>query len=230
MDRVIEVSAVIPTYNRKGRVERAVRSVLAQTKPVEEIIVVDDGSTDGTAASLETTFGGRVRVIRQANLGVSAARNSGIRAAVGRYLALLDSDDAWSPDKIRLQHDWLQARPDFGMVLCDYDRIEADQSEPRAFRRREAIPLDGFVLEHVLRQPSLAPSTAMIRREVFDQVGGFDETLRTAEDVDFHIRVAARWQIGVIEQVLMRAHMESSGLSSLEQSYDDYELVIERAI
>jgi glycosyltransferase involved in cell wall biosynthesis len=229
MGEEIEVSVIIPTYNRRELVLAAVRTVLAQTRPVQEILVIDDGSTDGTAEALKQAFGDRVRHVWQANAGVSAARNHGLRLARGRYLALLDSDDAWLPDKTRLQVEWLQARPDHGMVLCDVARVDAQQRQTDVLRRRDYLPEDGSILKWVLLAPALVPASVLMRREVFETVGGFDEQLATGEDLDFHLRVAARWKIGVVEQPLVRAMRGHDGLSSLARTYDDYVRVIERA-
>jgi glycosyltransferase involved in cell wall biosynthesis len=230
MTAVPDVSAIIPTYNRRELVIRAIRSALAQTREVGEIIVIDDGSTDGTDAALKAEFGDRIISVRQANAGVSAARNRGMAMARGRYIALLDSDDEWMPEKTALQVDWLDAHPDFGMVLCDVERVDIDGQPIDRFRRRAVIREDGWVLPMVLQNPSLAPVSAMFRREVYDDVGGFDETLATAEDLDFHLRVASRWRIGVIEEALARAIRGHDGLSSLSRTYDDYTLVIERSV
>ena len=101
----------MPTYNRRLLVERAIRSVLAQTRRVDEVIVIDDGSTDGTAEALQALFGEQIRYVWQENRGVSSARNHGLRIARGRYLTLLDSDDEWLPDKTRLQWLWLESNP-----------------------------------------------------------------------------------------------------------------------
>src|SRR3954470_7513973 len=95
----MNVSAIIPTFNRRQYIQRAIDSVLAQTLPVDEIIVVDDGSKDGTAAAVEAWYGSRVRVIRQENSGVSGARRRGIQEATGEWIAFLDSDDEWSPER-----------------------------------------------------------------------------------------------------------------------------------
>lgn len=222
---------IIPTYNRCELVQRAIDSVLAQTHPVHDIIVIDDGSTDGTDEMLRARYGERIRYHWQANAGVSAARNAGMAIAHGRYFALLDSDDVWRTEKTARQVAWLDAHPDFGMVLCDVVRVDADHKPYNVFHRREVLPEDGWVLHRLLLNPSLVPASIMFRREVFDTCGGFDPSLRTAEDLDFHLRVARRWQIGVIEAELveaMRGHQD--GLSGEATTYDDYVKVVERAI
>ncbi len=225
----IGISVVIPTFNRRILVERAIRSVLAQTQPVDEIIVVDDGSTDGTADSLRSAFGERIRYVWQENRGVSSARNRGLLLAGGRYITLLDSDDEWMPEKTRVQWEWMEAHPGIGMVVCDVIRRFADGST-EVFHRRAMLPVDGRILEHVLLEPTLVPASVMMRREVVQQVGGFDETLATAEDLDYHIRMAAHTGIGVIEQPLVQALRGHDGLSSLPRTYADYVRVIERAV
>ena len=220
---------IIPTWNRRDLVVRAIDSVLAQTRPVEEIIVVDDGSTDGTGEHLAERFGERVLCVRQDNAGVSAARNRGLAMAHGRYIALLDSDDEWLPEKTARQVGFLEARADIGMVLCNVLRVSADGSLIDLFDRRLQIPEDGPALRWVLRDPALAPVSVLMRREVYDTVGGFDEDLRTAEDLDFHLRVAARWPIGVVAEPLARALRGHDGLSALASTEDDYVRVMERA-
>ncbi|MCY7353533.1 MAG: glycosyltransferase, partial [Lysobacter sp.] len=226
----IDVSAIIPTFNRRDLVVRAIESVLAQTRRVDEIVVVDDGSTDGTEALLRHVYGDRLHYVWQPNAGVSAARNHGMSIAQGRYFALLDSDDEWLPEKTALQFDWLQARPDFGLVVCDVTRVDDQHRETDVFRRREVIREDGWVLRWILRNPALVPASVMMRREVYEDVGGFDVSLRTAEDIDFHLRAAKCWRIGVIEQPLVRAMRGHDGLSALPHTYDDYLQVMEGAI
>lgn len=225
----VEVSVIIPTYNRRELVQRAIGTVLAQTREVQEIVVIDDGSTDGTGDALAQAFGDRILYVRQVNRGVSAARNQGLRIARGRFLALLDSDDEWLPEKTQRQVEWLQDRPEFGMVLCDVIRTDSTGKPVDRFRRREQMPIDGDVLRWVLLNPALAPASAMMRREVYESVGGFDESLPTGEDLDFHLRVAARWPIGVVDVALVHAMRGHDGLSSLARTYDDYVRVIERA-
>jgi glycosyltransferase involved in cell wall biosynthesis len=231
MSRTIEVSAIIPTFNRRHLVTRAIDSVLAQTVPVEEIVVIDDGSTDGTDALLMARYGDRIRYHWQANAGVSAARNRGMAMARGRHFALLDSDDIWLPQKTAQQLQLLRERPDFGIALCDVVRTDSDDRDVEIFHRREVIREDGWVLRWIIHHPALVPASVLMKREVYEDIGGFDETLRTAEDLDFHLRAARRWQIGVVEQPLVRAlRGHGDGLSATAGTYDDYLRVIERAI
>lgn len=224
-----ETSVIIPTWNRRDLIARAIDSVFAQTRPVEEIIVVDDGSTDGTCEYLADRYGERIFYVRQDNAGVSAARNRGMALARGRYLALLDSDDEWLPEKTARQVAFLEAHPDIGMVLCDVFRVNPDGSLIDVFDRRLQVPTDGPALRWILRDPALAPLSVLMRREVYETVGGFDESLRTAEDLDFHLRIAARWPIGVITEPLARALRGHDGLSALASTEDDYIRVMERA-
>lgn len=224
------VSAVIPTYNRSGFVRIAVGTAVAQTYPAAglEIIVVDDGGKDDTADVLTREFGSRVRYLRKENGGVSEARNFGMKAARGAYIALLDDDDEWLPTKIERQVEQLERRRDIGMVITDVERMDEARKGFEIFRRREFIPEDGWVLRHVLRNPALAPASAMFRREVVETVGGFDKNLRTAEDLDFHLRVALRYQEAVIAEPLTRAMRGHQGLSALSRTNKDYLDVIER--
>jgi glycosyltransferase involved in cell wall biosynthesis len=230
MPGAVGVSAIIPTWNRRELVQRAVRSVLAQTEPVDEIIVVDDGSTDGTGEALAAAFGDRITYVRQANAGVSAARNRGLALARGRLLALLDSDDEWLPEKTRLQREFLDAHPGFGLVLCDVQRVGLDGTPQDVLRRRDQLPEDGRILRHVLREPALVPASAMVTREAYAAIGGFDEALATGEDLDWHLRIAARFPIGVVQQPLVRAVRGHDGLSALARTWDDYRRVMERSI
>jgi len=226
------VSAIIPTFNRRDDVVIAVQTVIDQTYPAAslEIVVVDDGGTDDTAAALTGRFGERVRLLRKTNGGVSSARNHGLAAANGAYLALLDSDDEWRPTKIARQVEFLERHPTFGMVITDVERMNPDRQAHDVFRRRDQLPEDGWNLPRVLRNPSLAPASAMLTRAAYDSVGGFDVSLRTAEDLDYHLRVALRWPIGVIAEPLTRAMRGHDGLSALGRTYRDYLAVVERFV
>lgn len=224
-----DISVIIPTFNRRDLVCRALDSVIGQTHPVDQIIVVDDGSTDGTAAHLRHRYASRVLIVEKPNGGVSAARNAGLATATGRYLALLDSDDVWLPQKTRLQYEWLEQRPDYGMVLCDVVRTDLSGTTIDVLHRRSALPEDGWIMKWALLNPALVPSTVLMRREVTETVGRFDESLATGEDLDFHLRVARHWKIGVVAQPLVRAVRGHDGLSSLKRTVSDYLEVMGRA-
>lgn len=225
------VTVVITTYNRAELCLRAVESALAQTYEHIEIIVVDDGSQDHTSEQLRTRFGTAITVISQENRGVSAARNTGVAAGSGSLIALLDSDDYWLPEKTEEQVRFLESHPEYGMVLCNLSNFHANGRELGETDRRKSLPRDGSILEDVLLSPSLVPSSVMIRRAVYDAVGGFDETLPTAEDLDFHLQVAARTSIALLERPLVRiARGDTTGLSMLDRTNQDHVFVVQRFV
>jgi glycosyltransferase involved in cell wall biosynthesis len=225
------VSAIIPTYNRANDVRIAVASAVGQAYPASalEIIVVDDGGSDSTAEVLRREFGDRIHYLRKPNGGVSDARNYGMERATGEYLALLDDDDEWRPTKIDRQVEVLSTRPELGMVVTDVELMDETRKTTGIFERRMYLPQDGWVLRDLVRNPAFVPASAMFRREVLQVVGGFNPALRTAEDLDFFLRVALKFQVAVIEEPLTRA-MRGHGLSNELRTYYDYISVIERFI
>lgn len=183
------VSVIIPTYNRADLVQQAVESILAQTWDQYEIIVVDDGSTDDTEHAL-TRWHGRIRYERQENQGESAARNRGVQLARGAYVAFLDSDDLWLPGKLARQVEVLERNPAAGVVFCRASLIDGDG---RRLPDNSIFDLDGLTqvsFEQLCRKSLFAPSTVVMRRAVFDAVGGFDEAIRYGEDWDLWLRSA----------------------------------------
>lgn len=191
------VSAIIPTYNRVDFVAEAVESVLAQTAPVEEIIVVDDGSSDDTLERLGS-FGDRIRVISQTNAGPSAARNHGLRLATGDFIAFLDSDDTWMPDKIERQLDCFEKFPKLDFVFGDIEVITAEGSLgreiPEGPERERFLGSSGPVaeiFEALVTMTFTVTSTVMLRRSAAQHVGFMDERFRLCEDLDYWLRAAA---------------------------------------
>ncbi|MCS7062099.1 MAG: glycosyltransferase [Anaerolineae bacterium] len=180
------VSVVIPAYNQASFLGAAVHSVLAQTFPDYEAIIVDDGSTDNTPQVAAEFTDPRVRYLRQHNCGLSAARNTGIRNAVGELISFLDSDDLFFPDKLAVLVDALRARSDWGMVAGQSILIdEHGQSLGRSF----ATPLPEQGAQLLLWNP-LHVGSVLLRRGWLDRVGVFDETLRSYEDWDMWLRLA----------------------------------------
>jgi len=198
--RDISVSVVIPTHDRLPMVREATQSVLAQSYADFELIVVDDGSNDGTAGALRAEFGSCLRVIETPNRGVSSARNTGAAAARGRWLAFLDSDDLWLPDKLRLQLADCEAHP----------RLRITQTEEVWIRkgvrvnpcRRHAKPA-GDVFIPSLERCLVSPSTVIVRRELFEASGGFDEDLPVCEDYDLWLRLARVEPFGLLRNPLV---------------------------
>jgi len=159
-------------------VQEAVESVLSQTSREFELIVVDDGSTDDTAAHL-TLQEGRIRFVRQENRGVSAARNRGASLARGDYLAFLDSDDLWLPEKLAVQASYVRTFP--GAVLCHTEEIWIRNGR-RVNPRKKHAKAEGRPFEELLRDSLVSPSSVMMKKSTFEEIGGFDEDLPACED------------------------------------------------
>ena len=202
MPAELRVSVILPTYNRGWILEQAVDSVLAQNYTNLELIVVDDGSTDDTKGLL-SMFGDRITVIRQANRGVSAARNTGIRAATGKMIALLDSDDTWLPGKVTAQVAYFSNHPD--ALVCQTEEIwirNGVRVNPGKRHRKEA----GMIFERSLALCLVSPSAVMMRKSLLDEVGLFDEALPACEDYDLWLRIAWKHPIHLIDQPLVVKH------------------------
>ena len=195
----MQVSVVIPTYNRVTTLSRTIHSVLAQRGVSFEICVVDDGSTDGTKAMVAEISKTRpeVRYFFQQNRGPSAARNRGIFPARGKFIAFLDSDDEWLPGKLGVQLQFFQKHPD--CLICQTEEIWIRNGK-RVNPMKKHQKFGGFIFEKCLPLSIVSPSCVMMRREFFDQVGFFDETLPACEDYDLWLRTSARFPIGLIEK------------------------------
>lgn len=192
------VSVVIPTYNREDRLPSAIRSVLEQTAPPAEIIVVDDGSTDGTPALVRAMP--EVRYLRQENLGVSAARNHGIRAARHDWIALLDSDDEWLPRKLERQWSALEREPQFR--FCHTDEIWIRKGR-RVNPMKKHAKHGGHIFHHCLPLCVISPSSALIHRDLFERYGMFDPELPVCEDYDLWLRICAREPVLFVDEPLL---------------------------
>jgi glycosyltransferase involved in cell wall biosynthesis len=195
-----KVSVIIPTYDRLSMLKEAVNSVLAQDFEDFELIVVDDGSTDGTADEMKR-YGGRVRLLHHSeNKGVSAARNQGILHAKGKYIAFLDSDDLWVKGKLKIQVAFLEDNPHY--ALCYTDEIWIRRGK-RVNPKAKHAKYSGWIFEKCLPLCTISPSSAMMRRSLFSKVGLFDEALPVCEDYDFWLRVSARFPVFFINRKLI---------------------------
>lgn len=185
------VSVIIPAYNAARYLPETLASALGQTLSDIEVIVVDDGSKDNTAQVAQSFPA--VRCVHQQNAGVSAARNTGAAHARGEFLAFLDSDDLWHPDKLRQQVEALRQHPDSVFSRTEAVSDPARQAEIQHGQREAGAPHELIPDFHTsFLVPYLTTSTVMVRRSAFEAAGGFDTRLRIAEDVDFYLRVLVR--------------------------------------
>ncbi len=193
------VSIVVPCYNTESYLAAAIESALRQTHPRVEVIVVDDGSTDGSGRIVEA-FGERIVAVRQANRGLSAARNAGIAAARGEYVLLLDADDMLAPGCAASRARVLDADPGIGLVAGYYREIDARGAMlSRIPELRRVGSLAAF--RQAVRRNWGPPVGWTFRREAFERCGGFDPLLRSCEDWDFAVRVATRYRIAYVPTV-----------------------------
>jgi glycosyltransferase involved in cell wall biosynthesis len=193
------ISVIIPTYNRAAFLPEAVDSVLQQTFKNFELIVVDDGSTDETRQLLET-HSGRLRYHFQTNQGVSAARNQGLRLAQGRWIAFLDSDDFWLPEKLGVQMDFFLKNGE--ALICQTEEIWLRNGRRVNSCRKHQKP-SGDVFAPSLYLCLISPSAVMIRKELFSSLGTFDEALPACEDYDLWLRIAAHYPVYLIDRPLV---------------------------
>ena len=216
------VSVIIPTFNRAGRVIRAISSVQEQTFTDFEIIVVDDGSTDETERSL-TRFGNRIKYIAHpANRGVSASRNTGIKNSSAPFIAFLDSDDHWLPEKLECQMRFFESNSN--AFACQTEEIWIRKGR-RVNPRQKHLKPSGDIFEPSLKLCLVSPSAVMLRRSLLEDVGLFDENLPACEDYDLWLRIACRHFVYLIEQpLIIKEGGHSDQLSSRHKGMDRFRI------
>ncbi len=199
MEHQIFFSVIIPAYNRGELLEKAINSVLSQTYGNFELIVVNDGSSDGTYGLLNAYHDKRIICLHQENLGASKARNNGIKIAQGIFLAFLDSDDRWTNSKLATT----------AKYICQNPGIKIFHTEEIWYRRGVLLPQkakhkkpDGMVYPNALPLCCIGMSTAAVERSVFRDIGYFDETFEACEDYDFWLRAASRYEVKLIPEEL----------------------------
>lgn len=192
-------SVVIPTYNRAAKVVRAVESVLAQTLSDYDLWVIDDGSRDDTAQRL-APYGDRLHYVAQANGGVAQARNRGMQASTGQYIALLDSDDRWHPQKLATVARAIAAQPQAGLFYSQWEAVSETGQRLWVDRSRG---VRGSPYRALLMGDFLATSSAVIKRASLQAVGGFDGSLTPCEDWDLWLRLSRQFSIHYIPEILV---------------------------
>ncbi|MCF8056565.1 MAG: glycosyltransferase family 2 protein [Desulfocapsa sp.] len=196
------ISVIIPTYNRRSFLERALSSVLQQSHPCNEILVIDDGSDDDTydfVDAVSSSCQTPVHYFYQNNNGPAAARNRGIREAKYSYLAFLDSDDHWLKNKLEIQYRSLLNRPE---MKISHTRERWLRRGEHLNQKNKHIPGDGDIFRRCLQLCAVGMSTVMVKRELFTEVGMFNENLRCCEDYDLWLRTSSRYPFLLIDSPL----------------------------
>lgn len=198
----LSVSVVIPTHDRRSLLPRALDSVRAQSLAPHEVVVVDDGSTDGTSEMLRHDFP-EMTLLEQEQCGVSAARNRGIEHCTGDWIAFLDSDDEWLPDKLARQQAALGDHP--GTLICHTDEIWMRRGT-RVNPKKKHAKHGGSIFEHCLPLCCISPSSVLVHRSMFREVGLFDTTLPACEDYDLWLRITCRYEVVYVDEPLVVKH------------------------
>ena len=195
----MKISVVIPTFNRISLVARAIDSVLKQSLNPYEIIVVDDGSDDGTSEMIQNKYKS-IKLIQQQNNGVSAARNKGIKHAKGDWIGLLDSDDEWTEKKLENQADRLIKTPEYD--FCHTNEIWI-RNGVRVNQRKKHEKYGGYIFDKCLDICRISPSSVLFRKNILDHVGWFDDQFPVCEDYDLWLRITAEYRILFIDEPLI---------------------------
>lgn len=198
----MKISLIIPSYNRSHLLKRALQSVFEQSLLPDEVIVVDDGSTDDTAEMLRNLFP-QVIYLHQDNAGVSSARNLGIQHSTGSWIALLDSDDTWLKDKLVMQVSSLKQSPE--IKICHTEEIWI-RNGTRVNAMNKHKKSGGWIFEQCLPLCAMSPSSIMIHRSIFDELGLFDESLPACEDYDLWLRISNAFPVLFLEQPLINKY------------------------
>jgi glycosyltransferase involved in cell wall biosynthesis len=218
------VSCIVPVYNGERYLAEALESILGQTYRPVEVIVVDDGSTDGTAAVL-AAYGQRITCLHQTNAGHAAARNRGLAVARGEFLAFLDADDLWHPEKLALQMARFQARPELDASITQVQNFWMPELDAEAayFRdQRRGGPLPGY-----------SPVTLLASRGLFSRIGPFNAALRHGADTDWFLRATEQGAVvELLPRVLVYRRLHASNFSRgrVATSHDEYLQIVKTAL
>lgn len=215
----MDISVIIPAYNREATISRAIESVRKQTYPVSEIIVVDDASSDNTEQVVKSIDDNRIVYFRQEkNMGACAARNKGVSLAKCGIVAFQDSDDEWRPDKVEKQIAYYNDNRQYRMVYTAYvkhftssDLIIPDEND--GFKH------EGDILKELLFQNYISTQTIMMEKSLFERIGGFDESLKSLQDWDLAIRASKECPIGYVNEVLAEVFVSANAITGNREEY-----------
>ena len=211
------VSVVVPTFNRAYLIKRSIDSVLKQTYKNFEILIIDDGSTDNTYDVVSTIGDDRIKYIRySSNQGAAYARNEGIKLSKYDYIAFQDSDDVWNADKLEKQMKMiLESDANMGLVYCEYHYNGLNGIEGICPNRDISLSQkSGNKFPYLLTGNMIGTPTMLVRKEVFEKVGGFDESYSCLEDYEFALRVASMYKIGFVPECLMEVYATNESVTN----------------
>ena len=202
-----KISVVIPAYNAERYLREALESVLAQHYPALDILVIDDGSADGTAGVAQSVAG--VRYVRQENAGAAAARNHGVRLAEAEWIAFLDADDLWTEGKLSRQSQVLREKPGIDIVLGQGEQFISPELDAEAAARIQCPPGS---------QPGYLPSAMLVRKASFEKVGGFDTKLSVGEFIDWYSRAEEKGlRTEMLPQVVFRRRLHAANQGQIKR-------------
>ena len=202
MNKSFEIATIIPTFNRKHTLQRAIDSVYDQKYISNEIIIVDDGSTDGTDEWIKKKYP-QIIFLSQSNSGVSSARNLGIKAARSEWIALLDSDDEWLPEKLQKQVKSIESNPEY---LCCHTNEIWIRNGVQVNQMKKHQKYGGNIFFKSLDMCRISPSSILFHKSILDQTGYFDESFTICEDYDLWLRISAKYPILYLDTPLIKKY------------------------
>ena len=217
----MKISVIIPTYNRKKTLARAIQSVINQSLSSFEILIIDDGSNDGSEEWVKENFQ-NIKYIYQNNRGVSSARNIGIENANGDWVAFLDSDDEWLPNKLHEQVKAIDSNPEVKFFHTNEIWI---RNGVRVNQMKKHKKYGGYIFEKCLDICRVSPSSVLIQKEVFDNIGVFDESLRVCEDYDLWLRITSKYPVAFLDVPLIYKYGgHADQLSKVNDGIESYRI------
>jgi len=219
------VSVIIHTYNNEKFIAETVESVLNQTYKDYEIIVVDDGSEDGTRDAL-IPYMQKIRYHYKENGGIASAKNAGISLSETEFVAFLDHDDLWVPDKLQLQMEHFNENPQIGLVYAKYTSFR----DGKELRTKPEKGYSGWIFKELLAKSFIQTSTVVVKRECLDAAGPYDETFSLGDEYDMFLRIARKFQCGFVDKGLTRYRVHDTNASNNDFLFDNENLGVYKKI
>ena len=219
------VSVIIHTYNNERFMAETVESVLNQTYKDYEIIVVDDGSVDGTRDAL-MPYMQKIRYHYKENGGIASAKNAGIGLSQAEFVAFLDHDDLWAPDKLQLQMEHFNENPQIGLVYAKYTSFR----DGKKLRTKPEKGYSGWIFKELIAKSFIQTSTVVVKRECLDAVGPYDETFSLGDEYDMFLRIARKFQCGFVDKGLTRYRVHDTNASNNDFLFDNENLGVYKKI